>query len=90
MYSPDSPAKSVDPEEPTIVAEMPMMGVFNNLIMFDQHVPQVSLESIVPDLATTLVMERGRNGADLSNCATTSNGMTANRSPPKDVKCTWT
>jgi MarR-like DNA-binding transcriptional regulator SgrR of sgrS sRNA len=39
-------------ELPTIVGEMPMMGVFNNLIMFDQHVPQVSLQSIVPDLAT--------------------------------------
>jgi peptide/nickel transport system substrate-binding protein len=29
-----------------------MMGVFNNLVMFDQHVPQNSLQSIVPDLAT--------------------------------------
>jgi len=29
-----------------------MMGVFNNLILFDQHQKQVSLESIVPDLAT--------------------------------------
>jgi hypothetical protein len=28
-----------------------MMGVFNNLIMFDQHVNQSGLESIVPDLA---------------------------------------
>jgi peptide/nickel transport system substrate-binding protein len=29
-----------------------MMGVFNNLAMYDQHVPQYSLQSIVPDLAT--------------------------------------
>ena len=35
-------------EEATIVAEMPMMGVFNNLILFDQHKPQVSLETIRP------------------------------------------
>ena len=28
------------------------MGVFNNLVMFDQHVKQNSLASIVPDLAT--------------------------------------
>ena len=42
-----------------------MMGVFNNLVMFDQHVPQNSLQSIVPDLATELVLERGRHGADL-------------------------
>jgi peptide/nickel transport system substrate-binding protein len=39
-------------EEPTIGAEMPMMGVFNSLILFDQHKKQVSLETIVPDLAT--------------------------------------
>ena len=30
-----------------------MMGVFNNLVMYDQHVPQNSLQSIVPDLATS-------------------------------------
>src|SRR5437867_8468891 len=31
---------------------MPMMGVFNNLVLFDQHVPQNRVESIVPELAT--------------------------------------
>ena len=49
MYSPDS--MSIH-EEATVFAEGPMMGVFNNLVMFDQHVPQNSLQSIVPDLAT--------------------------------------
>src|SRR5215467_5079343 len=39
-------------EESTITAGIPMMGVFNNLVVFDQHVPQNSLASIVPDLAT--------------------------------------
>ena len=29
------------------------MGVFNNLVMFDQHVPQNTLNSIVPDLASS-------------------------------------
>ena len=33
-------------------AKRPMMGVFNNLVMFDQQVKQNSLESMVPDLAT--------------------------------------
>ena len=42
-----------------------MMAVFNNLVMYDQHVTQNSLDSIVPDLATELVLERGRQGADL-------------------------
>src|ERR1700741_203553 len=52
MYSPDSPASMSIHEEATFVAEGPMMGVFNNLVMFDQHAKQNSLGSIVPDLAT--------------------------------------
>src|SRR5436190_3965366 len=52
MYSPDSPASMSIHEEATVFAEGPMMGVFNNLVMVDQHVPQNSLQSVVPDLAT--------------------------------------
>src|SRR6201987_5639183 len=52
MYSPDSPASMSILEEATVFAEGPMMGVFNNLVMVDQHVKQTSLDSIVPDLAT--------------------------------------
>jgi peptide/nickel transport system substrate-binding protein len=52
MYDPDSPASMSILEEGTVFAEGPMMGVFNNLVMFDQHVAQNSLQSIVPDLAT--------------------------------------
>src|SRR6201993_5033208 len=52
MYDPDSPASMSILEEATIVSERPMMGVFNNLVIFDQHVKQSSLQSIVPDLAT--------------------------------------
>ena len=44
MYSPDSPASMSIHEEATIFAEGPMMGVFNNLIMYDQHVSQNSLD----------------------------------------------
>src|ERR1700745_3475270 len=40
-------------EESTIVVLGPMMGVFNNLVMFDQHVPQNTLSSIVSDLASS-------------------------------------
>jgi peptide/nickel transport system substrate-binding protein len=52
MYSPDSPASMSIHEEATVFAEGPMMAVFNNLVIYDQHVPQNSLQSIVPDLAT--------------------------------------
>src|SRR5438874_8763870 len=47
----DSPASMSPLEEVTISTVAPMMAVFNNLVMFDQHVPQNTLQSIVPDLA---------------------------------------
>jgi ABC-type transport system substrate-binding protein len=53
MYTVDSPASMSILEEATVFAERPMMGVFNNLVMYDQHVKQNSLQSIVPDLATS-------------------------------------
>src|SRR5215475_3684981 len=52
ISSPDSPASMSPLEETTVYAVGPMMGVFNNLVLFDQHVKQNSLQSIVPDLAT--------------------------------------
>src|SRR5229473_891157 len=51
IYMLDSPASMSIHEEATVVAQRPMMGVFNNLVMFDQQVQQNSLGSIIPDLA---------------------------------------
>jgi peptide/nickel transport system substrate-binding protein len=48
----DSPASMSTLEEATISTVAPMMAVFNNLVIFDQHTPQNTLQSIVPDLAT--------------------------------------
>ena len=48
----DNPASVSIHEESTIVAEGPMMAVFNNLVMFDQHIAQNRLDTIVPDLAS--------------------------------------
>ena len=53
VYHRDSPASMSIHEEDTVGVMMPMMGVFNNLVLFDQHVPQNSLHSIVPELATS-------------------------------------
>src|SRR5207302_6605442 len=47
-----SPASMSIHEESTIAVGIPIMPVFNNLVVFDQHVAQNSLKSIVPDLAT--------------------------------------
>src|SRR5690242_12970959 len=51
-YMIDSPASMSIHEESTVMAERPVMGVFNNLVIFDQHEKQNSLASIQPELAT--------------------------------------
>ena len=51
-------------EESSKTAEGSMMSVFNNLVLYDQHVPQNSLESIRPDLATDWSWDEDRAGPD--------------------------
>src|SRR6516164_9613004 len=88
MYSPDSPASMSIHEEATFVAEGPMMGVFNNLVMFDQQVKQNSLDSIVPDLATA--WSWNEDGTELT--LPLRAGVTWHDGKPftaKDVECTF-
>jgi peptide/nickel transport system substrate-binding protein len=49
----DSPASMSMLEESTVAVNRPMMGVFNNLVLFRQDEPQNTFDSIVPDLATS-------------------------------------
>jgi peptide/nickel transport system substrate-binding protein len=58
----DSPASMSIHEEFSNTAEGPMMGVFNNLVLYDQHVAQNSLQSIRPDLATDWSWDEDRTG----------------------------
>src|SRR5271167_4385389 len=48
----DSPASMSMLEESTLAVNRPMMGVFNNLVIFKQDEPQNTPDSIVPELAT--------------------------------------
>jgi peptide/nickel transport system substrate-binding protein len=83
-----SPASMSVHEESTIAVLGPMMGVFNNLVMFDQHVPQNSLSSIVPDLAESWSV--GEDGKSLS--FKLRQGVKWHDGKPftaADVKCTW-
>lgn len=84
----DSPASMSILEEATIVVLGPMMGVFNNLVMFDQHVPQNTLQSIVPDLAKS--WRWSEDGKDLT--FELRSGVKWHDGKPftaADVKCTW-
>src|SRR5437870_2078057 len=75
-------------EETTAAGQGPMMGVFNNLVMYKQDVPQSGLQSIVQDLASewswdedkTQLTFRLREGVKWHD----GKPFTA-----KDVQCTW-
>src|SRR6266851_4477302 len=49
----DTPPSASIHEEATVSTAVPFMGLFNNLVMYDQHVAKNSFDSIVPDLATS-------------------------------------
>jgi peptide/nickel transport system substrate-binding protein len=88
MYSNDSPASVSIHEEADYFSQRPMMGVFNNLVIFDQHVKQNTLQSIVPDLATG--WSWNEDGTELT--FPLHRGVTWHDGQPftaKDVKCTW-
>ena len=84
----DSPASMSTLEEVTISTVAPMMAVFNNLVIFNQHVPQNTLQSIVPDLATS--WSWNEDGTELS--FRLREGVHWHDGRPftaKDVQCTW-
>src|SRR5258706_95299 len=88
MYFFDSPASMSIHEEATIAGQGPMMGVFNNLVMYDQSVAQASLKSIVPDLATSWAWSE--DGKELT--FKLLQGVKWHDGKPftaADVKCTW-
>src|SRR5882757_3818736 len=88
MYFFDSPASMSIHEEATIAGQGPMMGVFNNLVMYDQHVAQSGLSSIVPDIATEWAWDEDKTGLHFK----LRQGVKWHDGKPftaKDVKCTF-
>ena len=84
----DSPATMSIHEESTIAGQGPMMGVFNNLVMYDQSVPQSGMKSVVPDLAR----EWSWDAAGTSLTFKLRRGVKWHDGKPftaRDVKCTW-
>jgi peptide/nickel transport system substrate-binding protein len=88
MYVWDNPPSMSMLDGVNPLAQRTMMGVFNNLVMFDQHVKQSSLSSIVPDLATS--WSWSEEGTELT--FPLRQGVKWHDGKPfsaKDVKCTW-
>jgi peptide/nickel transport system substrate-binding protein len=84
----DSPASMSIHEEATYSTVVPMMGVFNNLVLYDQHVAQNSLKSIVPELAESWSLSE--EGTELS--FKLRQGVKWHDGKPftaADVKCTF-
>ena len=84
----DSPASMSIHEEGTNSVLTPMMAVFSNLVIYDQHVKQNSLNSIVPELATAWAWNEERTKLTF----TLREGVTWHDGKPftsKDVQCTW-
>ena len=84
----DSPSSMSVHENGTISVMAPIMGVFNNLVLYDQNVRQNSMASIVPDLATSWTWSE--DGRKLTFAL--RRGVAWHDGRPftaADVKCTW-
>jgi ABC-type transport system substrate-binding protein len=88
IYHRETPPSLSIHEEATFSVNIPMMGVFNNLVVYDQHKPQNSIQTIVPELATSWAWDQA--GSTLT--FKLREGVTWHDGKPftaKDVKCTF-
>jgi peptide/nickel transport system substrate-binding protein len=88
LHALDSPPSLSMHEEVDANPARATMGIFNNLVMFDQHAKQNSMRSIIPDLATD--WSWNEEGTQLTFVL--REGVTWHDGRPftaKDVKCTW-
>ena len=65
----DNPPSASIHEEATVSVPVPFMSVYNNLVMFDQHVPKNSLEVDRARPRNQVGMEGRQHQAGLHDCA---------------------
>ena len=88
VYHRDSPASMSIHEEATWSTIMPMMGVFNNLVLYDQHIMQNTLATIRPELATS--WNWNEDGTELTfKLRRDVKWHDGKPFTAADVKCTW-
>jgi peptide/nickel transport system substrate-binding protein len=88
MYHRETPPSLSIHEEATYSVNIPMMAVFNNLVIYDQHKAQNSLDTIVPELATGWSWSKDKTQLTfkLRQDVKWHDGKPFTS---KDVKCTW-
>ena len=88
IYHRDSPPSASIHEEATNSTNIPFMGIFNNLVVYNQQVAQNSMDTIVPDLAES--WRWSDDGKQLT--FKLREGVKWHDGKPftsKDVQCTW-
>ena len=88
IFSSNGPASMSIHEESTRYAVTPAMAVFNNLVLFDQHVPQNTFDSIRPELAESWSWDAAGTALSFN----LRHGVKWHDGQPftaRDVKCTW-
>lgn len=84
----DTPPSASIHEEATVSVAVPFMAIYNNLVIFDQNAPKNTLDTIIPDLATS--WETNDGGRKL--VFKTRDGVTWHDGKPfsaADVACTF-
>ena len=84
----DNPPTASIHETGTVSTVVPYMAVYNNLVMYDQHVAKNTIDSIVPDLATSWSWNEDKSKLTFQ----LRQGVKWHDGQPfiaKDVKCTF-
>ena len=88
IYHRETPPSMSILEEATFSVNAPAMGIYNNLVIYDQHKEQNSLDTIVPELATNWTWSNGNKDLTFK----LRSGVKWHDGKPftaADVKCTF-
>ena len=88
IYHRETPPSLSIHEEATFSVNAPAMGIYSNLVLYDQHKEQNSMDTIVPELATSWAWDKAGTALTFK----LREGVTWHDSKPftaNDVKCTF-